>query len=359
MPKIVYNDSMNYKLLRITILGAFLVPVVVFAAHFAGERSGYILLQVEDNGEAWYVYPENANRYYLGRPHDAFAVMRSLSLGVKHEIIANTEIYPERLSGMILLDVENNGEAYYIYPKDRKKYYLGRPDDAFRIMRELGAGIANSGLVNIPVGSINHISPPAPPTVAKSILQVVPFTSQAPFGNWADKRQQDGCEEASALMAVKWARGESLTSDKALREILGASDYIQKKYGEYRDVSAADTLNWIIKDYFKYDKATIKEDVTLQQIIDELLQGNVIVAPMNGQSLHNPKFVAPGPPNHMLVIIGYDADRKVFITNDPGTRLGKSYEYSLDVIYDAIRVYPTGYHKPIERIEKDIIVVSK
>ena len=351
--------SMNYKILRLTILSAILLPVVVFAAHYAGERNGFILLQVEDNGEAWYVYPENANRYYLGRPNDAFAVMRSLSLGAKHDLIANTDVFPERLSGMILLDVERNGEAYYIYPKDRKKYYLGRPADAFRIMRELGQGIANSGLVNIPVGSINHISPPAPPTVARSILQVVPFTSQAPLGNWADQRQQDGCEEASVLMAVKWARGESLTTDEALREILGASDYIEEKYGEYRDISVTDTLNWIMKDYFNYNKAVVKEDITLQQLIDELQKGNVIVAPMNGQTLHNPNFTPPGPPNHMLVIIGYDADRKVFITNDPGTRLGKSYEYPLEVIYDAIRVYPTGYHKLIERIEKDVIIVSK
>ena len=34
------------------------------------------------------------------------------------------------------------------------------------------------------------------------VLLNVPFTSQAPFGEWSDPRHQDGCEEAAALMAV-------------------------------------------------------------------------------------------------------------------------------------------------------------
>ncbi len=43
-----------------------------------------------------------------------------------------------RLSGGILLQVESVGEAWYVYPNDKKKYYLGRPADAFDIMRKLG-----------------------------------------------------------------------------------------------------------------------------------------------------------------------------------------------------------------------------
>ena len=41
-------------------------------------------------------------------------------------------IYPDHVLGKILLDVEQNGEAYYIYPKDKKAYYLGRLADAFQ-----------------------------------------------------------------------------------------------------------------------------------------------------------------------------------------------------------------------------------
>lgn len=345
---------MKNKFIKLLIVITLLLPSVVLGAD--NSRSGYILLQVEQNGEAWYVYPANGNRYFLGRPDDAFAIMKKLALGATHDYITNTETFPARLSGLILLDVEQNGEAYYIYPKDNKKYYLGRPADAFAIMSNLGQGISTAGLTNISIGNLNA----APtPTTSNKVLQNVPFTSQAPYGKWSDLRQEDGCEEASSLMAVKWARNEKLTSEEALKEILGSSDYTLKKYQEYRDLSITDTLNWVIKDYFNYNNAAILKDITLDKIIAELTKGNVIIAPINGQIVGNPYFVAPGPINHMLVIRGYDPDKKVFITNDPGTRRGELYEYNEQVLYKAIRTYPTGAHEPNNEINKDVIVVWK
>lgn len=112
---------------------------------------GYIFLAVEKHGEAYYYYPVNKKGYYLGRPADAFNVMRTLGLGATHDFITNTTYFPSHVVGRILLDVQSHGEAYYIYPKDRKKYYLGRPDDAFRIMRELGLGISNTNLTALPL----------------------------------------------------------------------------------------------------------------------------------------------------------------------------------------------------------------
>ncbi|MFH1522478.1 MAG: C39 family peptidase [Patescibacteria group bacterium] len=326
-----------------------------YSAHYAGEKIGYILLQVEANGEAWYVYPEDGKSYYLGRPSDAFNLMKELSLGASHEFIINTKIFPARLSGMILLDVEANGEAYYIYPANLEKYYLGRPTDAFKIMRELSLGITNENLANIPVGEINMQKPDVPK--AKNILLKVPFTAQAPFGEWDDQRQQDGCEEASSLMAVKWAKGENLTKQESKNTILNASDYLLEKYKEYRDISSADIIKWIFNDYFNFNKVALKKDITISDIIYELEQGNLVITPMNGQIMHNPYYTAPGPPRHMIVIRGYDPKREVFITNDPGTRQGELFEYPAKILYDAIRDYPTGYHEIIEKIEKNMIVV--
>ena len=347
------------KILTFLFLIAFLLIPLLFihASHYAGERIGYILLQVEAHGEAWYVYPITGKSYYLGRPIDAFNIMRKLALGATHDYITNAELFPERLSGMILLDVEANGEAYYIYPKDLRKYYLGRPADAFKVMRELGQGISNKGLANIPIGELDKELAELP--AADKVLLDVPFTAQAPLGNWQDQRQQDGCEEAASLMAIKWARGESLTKEEALTEILTASDYLLETYGEYRDISAADTIKWIINDYFNYSKATLKMDITIDDIIYELGQGNLVITPMNGQIMHNPYYTLPGPSRHMIVIRGYDPDRRVFITNDPGTRNGELYEYDAQVLYQAIRDYPTGYHEIINKIAKNMIVVWK
>ena len=59
---------------------------------------------------------------------------------------------PRRKAAQIMAKrFEQNGEAYYIYPKDSKKYYLGRPSDAFNIMRELGLGITTADLEEIEV----------------------------------------------------------------------------------------------------------------------------------------------------------------------------------------------------------------
>ena len=113
---------------------------------------GKILLQVEKNGEGWYVYPGDHKKYYLGRPADAFNIMRNLGLGATHEFITSHSFYPDHVLGKILLDVEDKGKAYYIYPPDRKAYFLGRPEDAFTVMRDLGLGITNSDIRKIDIG---------------------------------------------------------------------------------------------------------------------------------------------------------------------------------------------------------------
>ena len=144
----------NFLFLLLIFLAISSIPAKAQALTLAERFKGEILLQVDSLGEAWYIYPNNLKRYYLGRPDDAFQVMRKLGLGATHAFITNHTIFPEQVSGKILLDVEANGEAYYIYPKDLKKYYLGRPQDAFNIMRQLSSGITTANLLSIPVGNL-------------------------------------------------------------------------------------------------------------------------------------------------------------------------------------------------------------
>lgn len=337
------------------ILSALMLPVFTKAQSIS--LLGRILLQVDSKGEAWYVHPDNYQRYFLGRPNDAFDIMKKLSLGVKHDFVLETDLFPKRLWGRILLDVENNGEAYYINPLDARKYYLGRPQDAFNLMREFGLGISNADIVNISIGDIDK--PVLNSSQNNIVDQSVPFIAQAPLGDWDDQRQQDGCEESSAAMVVKWFRQESLSPSEGVEIVTGSSDYILEKYGEYRDVSSQDTIDWIFKDYFSYDNVYLKEDVSSEDIITELEKGNLLLVPLNGRLLGNPYFTPPGPPRHMLVVRGYDYQSDEFITNDPGTKRGEAYRYDNYVFYRAIRDYPTGYHEFIPRIEKNIIVIEK
>ena len=122
----------------------------------AKRLAGRILLQVEGQGQAWYVNPVNGSKYFLGRPADAFAIMRKLALGVSNKTWATFKNgkAPARLAGRILLKVEDKGMAYYVNPIDLKMYYLGRPADAFSVMRSLGLGVTNANLRQISVMEI-------------------------------------------------------------------------------------------------------------------------------------------------------------------------------------------------------------
>jgi len=204
-----------------------------------------------------------------------------------------------------------------------------------------------------------------PARAADNFTLKVPFTSQAPLTNWKDQRQEDGCEEATSLMAMAWVKGQGIKTKDIIgkatweKRIIALSNFEQKKYGEYRDVSLNDMIKWIFNDYFNYKKVSLKKVTSANDILAELERGRLVLAPVNGQALNNPNFTAPGPLAHMLLIKGYDYKTKEFITNDPGTRRGENYRYSNKVIFNAIRVYPTGHHEEIKKIKKEILVIEK
>jgi Peptidase_C39 like family len=197
----------------------------------------------------------------------------------------------------------------------------------------------------------------SPTLVAAS---TVPFTSQAPLAQWSDSKQQDGCEEASAIMAMAWVNGQTKLNKTTTRDlIIEISDFEKKEYGEYRDIYVSDVVTNIFKGWFNYNKVKVLKKVTLDQIKKELTKGNLVLTPTNGQLLKNPNFKAPGPERHMILIKSYDAKSKQFITNDPGTRNGENYRYNEAVLFKSIRAYPTGYHKKIVDTEKSVIIVEK
>ena len=161
----------------LSLISVFLPVFALKAETLAGRLKGRILLQVEDKGQAWYIEPGTEKRAFLGRPDDAFRIMRELGLGVAEKDYAAWKgIAPARLSGRILLRVEAKGEAYYVNPLDLKLHYLGRPTDAFGVMRELGLGVTNNSLGTIAVhGNYEETAamPELPPVPAAPDDEVV------------------------------------------------------------------------------------------------------------------------------------------------------------------------------------------
>ncbi len=156
------------KLLLFFLLVIFVFPTTAKAA-ISDTVRGMILLQVESNGEAWYVYPADNNRYYMKDGQVAYQMMRNFGLGItdtdlaKIPTVADTaamknsssvcaaNALANKLKGKILLQVQQHGEAWYIYPQTCRRIYLKDGAAAYEIMRFLGLGITNLNLALVPV----------------------------------------------------------------------------------------------------------------------------------------------------------------------------------------------------------------
>lgn len=182
------------------------------------------------------------------------------------------------------------------------------------------------------------------------------FTSQAPMGEWGKSEFQNGCEEASALMAFAWRAGKTYTKEQVKQELIDMARYQEAQIGQGIDTDAAETAEVLLDGYFSIADYRIAYDFRLDELKQALAEGLIIV-PTNGQMLKNPHFTRPGPIQHMLIITGYDPTTKEFITNDPGTVKGGGYRYTEDILYAAIREYPTGKHLPITVERKAMIVI--
>jgi endonuclease YncB( thermonuclease family) len=75
-----------------------------------------------------------------------------------------------RLKGRILVQVESRGEAWYIDPVDGRRYFLGRPADAFELMRQKGLGVSNADLAAIPLGSGEAVKPASDRRVVERVI---------------------------------------------------------------------------------------------------------------------------------------------------------------------------------------------
>lgn len=162
-------------------------------------------------------------------------------------------------------------------------------------------------------------------------------------------------------MAHAWATSVSISPEEADRIIKDIAAYEERTFGTFVHASLDDTGK-ILKDYFSFSNFEIIGDATRDQIIYEIRQGNLVIVPAAGRELKNRFFTSPGPVSHMLVIIGYDEEKKEFITNDPGTKNGGSYRYSEDLLYGAIWDYPTSATDsivPERKDKKPMLVVRK
>ncbi|TAN57230.1 hypothetical protein EPN15_04940 [Patescibacteria group bacterium] len=160
-------------------LAAFLAPVsAAEALSIAQKNSGKILLQVESHGEAWYVNPKDLKKYSLGKPADAFAIIKKLGIGISNANLGKiprngtkdkgNQAVMNKLKGKIVIQVQGRGEAWYVHPVSGKRYSLGKPAAAFAVIKKLGSGITNANLAKIPTGTLRISLTPTNPVVSQA-----------------------------------------------------------------------------------------------------------------------------------------------------------------------------------------------
>lgn len=168
----------------------------------------------------------------------------------------------------------------------------------------------------------------------------IPFTSQAPHANWA-LPYQEACEEASAYMVSLYFSGVAsglVDPDIADAELLEVVDFQEDYFGFYLDTTATETAQLI--DLFYGYQAYVVEDPTVDQIKAEIAAGRPVIVPAAGRELDNPNFRGLGPLYHMFVIKGYTETQ--FITNDPGTRNGEGFVYTIDNVMSSMGDWNNG-----------------
>ncbi|MCX6786124.1 MAG: trypsin-like peptidase domain-containing protein [Candidatus Komeilibacteria bacterium] len=171
---------------------------------------GRILLRVQNNGEAWYLSPKTNQAHYLANGQAAYQLMRDQGLGITNKDLSKIPVglsnltgadsdndgltdalegalgtdpnkadsdndgfndkdeiqrgfnplqkgalslssiaFTNRFRGQILLQVESHGEAWYINPKDGKRYFLGTADDAYQVMKQQSLGITEKDFAKL------------------------------------------------------------------------------------------------------------------------------------------------------------------------------------------------------------------
>lgn len=169
-------------------------------------------------------------------------------------------------------------------------------------------------------------------TPAPSELNLnVPFISQAPLSNW-DQEHEEFCEEATVLMASKYFKQEELGQLEEIdNELHHIKNWQKEKFGFFESTTLEETAR-IIEEELNLKSETITNP-NPDDIKSAIAQNKLVVVPASGRALKNPFFKQPGPIYHMFLIKGYTADQ--FITNDPGTKRGENYPYSIDTIMEA------------------------
>ncbi len=120
--------------------------------------AGRILLQAESSGEAWYLNPLDKKRYFLGRPQEAWVIIKKLGVelpaGELLDYLYFAKTLPKNLEGRFVWAKNNPKEIYYFYPDRDKPLLLKESEDSLELLQPISIGVSNENIRKITVGEI-------------------------------------------------------------------------------------------------------------------------------------------------------------------------------------------------------------
>lgn len=190
---------------------------------------------------------------------------------------------------------------------------------------------------------------PAPTPLPDSVFIKVPYTPQAPTGNW-DAAHEEYCEAAASLMVGRYYQNAKYAGDRipasdaeqAMGQIVA---YERQSWPGTLDLSL-DRVAQVTQHFYDLD-GTIGP-ASLTAVKRALAAGQPVLIPLMTHGGPGGTRISPHYGSvsvyHVLVITGYDS-QKVY-TNDAGFIQGQNWAYSWDVLQSAMSAQESRMGQP-------------
>ena len=195
----------------------------------------------------------------------------------------------------------------------------------------------------VPTPSVAASPSPLPP----SVFIKVPYTVQAPLGNW-DAAHEDYCEAAAALMYGAFLHGDHRSvippaeADQRMAQIVS---WERHTWPGVLNLPLSDVAQ--VGAHFYNATPAVDQTATLGEIQAILAQGHPVIIPLmthgapGGQKINS--YYGRVNVYHVLLITGYVPG--YLVTNDAGIGLGQNWRYTWTVLKSAMDAQVASMHQ--------------
>ncbi len=250
--------------------------------------------------------------------------MKLIKITILIGILGGLTLSPNLMSAKIEPDKDKDGlsdyEEVYVYKTDKEK--KDTDGDGYNDGEEVFYGYSPKETNG---------------AVLKKVALAVPYISEAPDGNWSGP-WKNACEEATIAMAQYYYLGSKTVDKTTAKNYMW--DLFTKQNQIYGSNADADSTRvaYLINTYGSFWAKKVN-DPTLEQIKKELQQKRPVITFHYGFDLKNKNipFLLSGSSYHVMTIIGYDDEKKQFLTNDPGDDYdGQNHRYDYSLFMNTI-----------------------